>query len=86
MWWEPLEFQVQAPGPWQVTVDTSRPVGFLEDGGPAGASVEQHLEADAAPYIQVRMAGALLALAATMAGLRRRRARPATGSRYRSGR
>ena len=40
MWWEPLEFQVQAPGPWQVAVDTSRPVGFLEDGGPAGASVE----------------------------------------------
>ena len=40
MWWEPLEFQVQAPGPWQVAVDTSRPVGFLEDGGLAGASVE----------------------------------------------
>ena len=40
MWWEPLEFQVQAPGPWQVAVETSRPADFVEYGAPAGVSVD----------------------------------------------
>jgi glycogen operon protein len=38
MWWEPLEFEVQAPGPWVRTIDTSIESGFVEP-SPATSSV-----------------------------------------------
>jgi len=30
MWWEPLDFEIQAPGPWDVVIDTSDEAGFIE--------------------------------------------------------
>jgi glycogen operon protein len=30
MWWEPLDFEVQAPGQWKRTIDTSIESGFVE--------------------------------------------------------
>ncbi len=39
MWWEAVEYRVQAPGPWAVTIDTSVPTGFVDDASPAGASI-----------------------------------------------
>ena len=38
MWWESVEYRVQAPGPWEVTLDTSNPAGFV-DPSPAGPSL-----------------------------------------------
>ncbi|MET0908358.1 MAG: alpha-amylase family glycosyl hydrolase [Ilumatobacteraceae bacterium] len=31
MWWEPLEFVVQAPGAWVPVIDTADPAGFLAE-------------------------------------------------------
>jgi hypothetical protein len=31
MWWEPLHFEVQAPGPWRRVIDTTDPAGFVVD-------------------------------------------------------
>jgi glycogen operon protein len=30
MWWEPLEFAVQAAGPWRVAIDTAADAGFVD--------------------------------------------------------
>ena len=30
MWWEPLDFAIQAPGDWRVTIDTTSEAGFVE--------------------------------------------------------
>jgi isoamylase len=38
MWWESVEFRVQAPGPWVVVLDTSDPAGFVAP-TPADASL-----------------------------------------------
>jgi isoamylase len=34
MWWEPLDFDVQAPGDWSVLIDTSEEPGFVEPASP----------------------------------------------------
>jgi isoamylase len=39
MWWEPLDFAVQAPGRWQRTIDTTLESGFAPTPTPAGTSV-----------------------------------------------
>ncbi len=36
MWWEPLAFQVQAPGDWQLVIDTASPDGFVDPVGARG--------------------------------------------------
>ncbi|MEP1125998.1 MAG: alpha-amylase family glycosyl hydrolase [Ilumatobacter sp.] len=38
MWWEPLDFAVQAPGPWRRMIDTADESGFAEP-SPAGSPV-----------------------------------------------
>lgn len=30
MWWEPLEFTVQAPGQWRAVIDTTDDSGFVD--------------------------------------------------------
>jgi hypothetical protein len=30
MWWEPLEFNVQAAGPWHMAIDTTTEDGFVD--------------------------------------------------------
>jgi len=30
MWWEPLEFAVQAAGPWRLAIDTATEDGFVD--------------------------------------------------------
>ena len=40
MWWEPVEFTVQVPGDWRVTIDTSTEPGIgAEPGAAVGATV-----------------------------------------------
>jgi isoamylase len=31
MWWEPVEFTVQRPGPWHLTIDTTSETGRPDD-------------------------------------------------------
>ena len=30
MWWEPLDFEIQVPGRWRCSIDTTEPTGFVE--------------------------------------------------------
>jgi isoamylase len=75
-WWEPLEFVLQAPGPWRRVVDTSLPDGDavdVGDGYPVGprsvvvleryqqSGVEAQAEAVEGAQPQVAPAGAALA-------------------------
>ena len=39
MWWEPLEFAVQAAGDWRIVVDTSSDAGFVASDGPVSGRV-----------------------------------------------
>ncbi|MFT6390969.1 MAG: glycogen operon protein [Ilumatobacter sp.] len=39
MWWEPLDFEVQAPGEWARVIDTTSESGFVEP-TPVGSTVE----------------------------------------------
>lgn len=38
MWWEPLDFDVQAPGEWRMLIDTTHESGFVEP-APVGQTV-----------------------------------------------
>jgi isoamylase len=40
MWWEPIIFTVQAPGPWRVVVDTGDEAGFVDRDAASMISVE----------------------------------------------
>ncbi len=39
MWWEPLDFEIQAPGPWRRSIDTTLEAGFVRDPGRLGSTV-----------------------------------------------
>jgi isoamylase len=39
MWWEPLDFEVQAPGQWKRVIDTTNESGFVE-ATPVGSTVQ----------------------------------------------
>jgi len=39
MWWEPLEFEVQAAGPWRRAIDTTTETGFVDATGPVSGPV-----------------------------------------------
>lgn len=40
MWWQPVEYQVLAPGRWTTVIDTGRPTAFVEPPEPVSTSVE----------------------------------------------
>jgi pullulanase/glycogen debranching enzyme len=39
MWWEALDFEVQAPGQWKRVIDTTNESGFVE-ATPVGSTVQ----------------------------------------------
>ena len=39
MWWEPLDFAVQATGPWQISIDTTTEEGFVTPPLPVSGAV-----------------------------------------------
>ena len=39
MWWEPLDFAVQATGPWRIAIDTATEEGFVDRPAPESGSV-----------------------------------------------
>ncbi len=44
MWWEPLDFEVQAPGRWCRRIDTAEPMGFVDSPEFATAGTTVHVQ------------------------------------------
>ncbi len=53
MWWEPLDFEIQAPGDWRTVIDTAHPEGFIGDVDVRGQAPHTDLPVEWARTVRV---------------------------------